>query len=298
MAVQTTITTFDRLTAQIDSSPDMKTTENPQDSSLKAESVPIGTTEIASLEHGLESEFEKSLQQLCQRIIAGDKLIGLLQQYRLLPVLQRELIVDREIANIVCSQPEVLGAYKAFYQKYQINSDADRALWLEKNHFSLDQFEHLVLKAIKLDRFKQTVFGSRVDSYFLQRKGQLDRAVYSILRVKDVHLAQELYFRIRDGEATFTELVKQYSGGEEAEMGGLVGPHEMSIPHPALVQKIIGLKAGELSPPLQIADWFVIVQLEKHLPARLDKVMRTRLTDELYEQWVQEKLNQSVVESK
>jgi PPIC-type PPIASE domain len=284
--------------AQIDSPPDMKTTENPLDTSLETEPIPIRKTPIASIESGLEYEFETSLQQLCQRIIAGDKLIGLLQQYRLWPILQRELIVDRELANIVCSQSEILGAYKAFYHKYQINSDADRTQWLEQNYYSLDQFEHLVLKQIKLDRFKHTVFGSKVDSYFLQRKAQLDRAVYSILRVKDHHLAQELFFRIRDREATFTELVKQYSGGEEAEMGGLVGPHEMSIPHPALVQKLITLKAGELAAPLQIADWFVIVQLEKHLPAQLDQVMRTRLTNELYEQWVQEKLNQLVVESK
>lgn len=272
----------------------MKTTENPLNPGLETESIPIEKTAIASL----ESEFETSLQQLCQRVIAGDKLIGLLQQYQLWPILQRELIIDRELANIVCSQSEVLGAYKAFYHKYQINSDADRALWLERNHYSLDLFEHLVLKTIKLDRFKQTLFGSRVDSYFLQRKSQLDRAVYSILRVKDIHLAQELFFRVRDGEATFIELVRQYSGGEEAEMGGLVGPHEMSIPHPALAQRLIALKAGELSTPLQIADWFVIVQLEKHLPAQLDKATRMRLTDELYEQWIQDKLNQLVVDRK
>jgi parvulin-like peptidyl-prolyl isomerase len=276
----------------------MKTTENPLDSSLETESVPIEKTAIASLEYGLEYEFETSLQQLCQRVMAGDKLIGLLQQYRLWPILQRELIIDRELANIACSQSEVLGAYKAFYQKYQINSDADRTLWLERNHCSLDRFEHLVLKTIKLDRYKQTIFGNRVDSYFLQRKSQLDRAVYLVLRVKDPHLAQELFFRIRDGEATFTELVKQYSGGEEAEMGGSIGPHEMSIPHPALAQKLISLKAGELASPLQIADWFVIVKLEKHLPAQLDKAMRMRLTDELYEQWIQEKLNQLAVDHK
>jgi hypothetical protein len=60
-------------------------------------------------------------------------------------------------------------------RKYQINSDDDRAVWLERNNFSLAQFEHSVLRTLKLDRFKQLTFNGKVDSSFLQRKSQLDR---------------------------------------------------------------------------------------------------------------------------
>jgi parvulin-like peptidyl-prolyl isomerase len=237
-------------------------------------------------------EPDTPLQRLCQNTMSGTEIISLLQKFWMLPQLQRELILDAELAAINCSQEEIFGAYKAFYQKYQINSDDDRAAWLERNNCSLEQFEHSVLRTLKLDRFKQLTFNGKVDSYFLQRKTQLDRAVYSLLRVKDPHLAQELFFRIQDGEATFSELVKQYSGGQEAESGGIVGPHELSVPHPTLAQKIATLKPGQIAPPLQIADWFVVVRLEKYLPAQLDKAMRARLVDELYEQWIQAKLSQ------
>ena len=237
------------------------------------------------------------LERLCNDTMSGAEVMALLKQYALLPQLQRELIIDRSLADVVCSQEEVFSAYKAFYHKYQINSDEDRTQWLERNHFTLDQFEHLVMRTIKLDRFKQNNFNNRVDSYFLQRKAQLDRATYSLLRVKDPHLAQELFFRIQDGEANFTDLVKQYSGGQEAEIGGLVGPHDMTVPHPDLARKIRSLKAGQLAPPVQIADWFVIVRLEKYLPAQLDKDMRGRLIGELYEQWLQGQLNQLVAKA-
>jgi hypothetical protein len=235
------------------------------------------------------------LQRLCADRMSSSEIMRLLRQYGLISPLQRELIIDAAVADVICSQEETFAAYKDFYQKHQINSDADRATWLERNHFSLDQFEHLVLKLIKLDRFKQNTFGYKVDSYFLQRKSQLDRVVYSLLRVKDTHLAQELYFRVQDGESNFAQLVKQYSGGEEAEVGGIVGPHELSMIHPALVQKIISLKASELAAPVQIGDWFILMQLEKHLPAKLDKEMRSRLINELFEQWIQIQLNQLMV---
>jgi parvulin-like peptidyl-prolyl isomerase len=265
----------------------MKTTANLLDSGIVTSTVPLPNPS----EHQQNGELDTPLQRLCQNAMSGEEVITLLQKYWMLPQLQRELILDAELDPIVCSQEETFSAYKAFYQKYQINSDDDRAAWLERNKCTLAQFEHSVLRTIKLDRFKQTTFGGKVDSYFLQRKAQLDRAVYSLLRVKDPHLAQELFFRIQDKEATFTELAKQYSGGQEAENGGMVGPHELSVPHPLLAQKLSSLKPGQIAPPLQVVDWFVLVRLEKYLPAQLDKSMRARLIDELYEQWMQERIN-------
>jgi parvulin-like peptidyl-prolyl isomerase len=272
----------------------MKTTASLQDPSIVTSTVPIQNPP----EQQQTSELDTPLQRLCQNAMSGQEVIALLQQYWMLPQLQRELILDETLTSVICSQEETFNAYKGFYQKYQINSDEDRAAWLERNNFTLSQFEHSVLRTIKLDKFKQSNFGNKVDSYFLQRKSQLDRVVYSLLRVKDAHLAQELYFRIQDKEATFTELVKQYSGGQEAEIGGMVGPQELSVPHQSLAQRLAALKPGQLSPPLQIADWFVIVQLEKWLPAQLDKSMQARLIDEMYEQWMQRKLSQVVISNK
>jgi hypothetical protein len=243
------------------------------------------------------NDLDTPLKRLCNNAMSGAEAIALLQKFWMLPQFQRELILDLELAAVNCSQEEIFSTYKTFYQKYQINTDADRDTWLVRNKCTLVQFEHSVLRTIKLDRFKQITFGHKVESYFLQRKSQLDRAIYSLLRVKDPHLAQELFFRIQDREATFTELVKQYSGGKEADVGGVVGPHELSIPHPVLAQKLSSLQPGELAPPLQVADWFVIVRLEKFLPAQLDKIIQARLIDEMYEQWLQSRLNELSVSS-
>jgi parvulin-like peptidyl-prolyl isomerase len=237
---------------------------------------------------------DSPLKRLSKNAISGAEVVGLLQQYGLLSQLQRELIIDAELESIECSTEEIFSAYKAFYHHQQINSDEDRDTWLERNHFTLSQLERLILRTVKLDRFKRATFGSKVDSYFLQRKSQLDRAIYSLLRVKDFHLAQELFFRLQAGEANFPELVKQYSQGQEAETGGSIGPHELSIPHPTLAQKIRSLKPGQLASPLQVADWFVVIRLDNYLPAQLDEKMRGRLSEELYDRWIQQQLNQLI----
>ncbi len=241
------------------------------------------------------SELETPLQRLATNAMSGAEVIGLLQRYSLLAPLQQELIIDAALATIECSAEQVFNAYKTFYHQYQITSDADRAEWLQRNNFTLAQFEDLVLRTIKLDRFKQVTFDRQVDSYFLQRKSQLDRVIYSILQVNSFHLAQELFLRIQDGEATFAELAPQYSSGQEQQSGGLIGPQELSLPHPILVQRLLSLRSGQLADPIQIANCFVVVRLEQYLPAQLDAAMRARLADELYEQWLQSKLKELIV---
>jgi hypothetical protein len=47
---------------------------------------------------------------------------------------------------------------------------------------------------------------------------------------------------------------------------------------------------GQLLPPRQIEDHWVIVRLEKYLPARLDKAMGERLLNELCDRWLEKQL--------
>jgi PPIC-type PPIASE domain len=253
--------------------------------------------EASPAENRNDRKLDTPLQRLAHNAMSGEEIIGLLQRHWLLPQLQKELIIDAALATVECSPEEIFSAYKAFYHQYQITSDDDRAEWLKRNHCSLIQFEDLVLRTVKLDRFKQVTFDRQVDSHFLQRKSQLDRVIYSILQVNNFHLAQELFFRIQDGEATFAELAPQYSSGQETQTGGLIGPQELSLPHPILVQKLLSMRSGQLAGPIQIVDCFVVIRLEQYLPAQLDTAMRQRLADELYQQWLQSQLNQSIVES-
>jgi parvulin-like peptidyl-prolyl isomerase len=252
-------------------------------------------TPIETETAGAVSNLETPLQRLATNAMSGAEVIGLLQRYSLLPQLQKELIIDAALATIECSAEQIFNAYKTFYHQYQITSDQDRTEWLKRNNFTLAQFEDLVLRTIKLDRFKQVTFNRQVDSYFLQRKSQLDRVVYSILQVNNFHLAQELLLRIQDGEATFAELAPQYSAGQETQSGGLIGPQELSMPHPVLAQKLLALRPGQLAGPIQIANCFVVVRLEQHLPAQLDAAMRGQLREELYEQWMQVQLKALIV---
>lgn len=230
--------------------------------------------------------------QVGNRIITAEELIQLLAGYQMLPQLLRELLIDQAIAPIECTPEEKASACQKFYEKNQLTSEPERQAWLAHYRMTPEQLEALATRGLRIEKFKRASWGKKLESYFLSRKSKLDKVIYSLIRTKEVGIAQELYFRIQDAEQSFAELARQYSQGPEAQTGGLVGPAEMSTPHPALAKMLSVSQPGQVWPPTRLGEWLVIVRLEKFIPAQLDEPMRRQLLNELYSAWLQEQLHQ------
>ncbi|HEY9639792.1 MAG TPA: peptidylprolyl isomerase, partial [Coleofasciculaceae cyanobacterium] len=164
--------------------------------------------------------------------------------------------------------------------------------WLGRYGMTQAQLESLATRELRVEKFKQATWGHRLESYFLSRKNQLDRVIYSLIRTQDVGIAQELYFRILEGEQSLGELARIYSQGPEAQTDGLIGPVELSVPHPTLAQLLSLSQPGQLNPPTRVGEWLVLVRLEKFIPAQMDDAMRRRLLNECFNTWLQEQLSQ------
>lgn len=172
--------------------------------------------------------------QVGDRTITTDKIVPLLKQYGILPQLVREIIIEQATAKILLEQEETMKAYKQFYQENQLSTEDDLKVWLDTRGLEREQLDYIVTRNAKLENFKKITWGDKLETYFIQRKAKLDRVVYSLIRVGDVGIAQELYFRIQEGEQSFSDLAREYSQGPEGQTGGILGPMELGIPHPAL----------------------------------------------------------------
>lgn len=228
-----------------------------------------------------------------QNFTAAD-LMPLLIKHQLLPQLVREILIDQAISDIDCTAEELEKARQQFYAQNKITSEKELKAWLQQKRWTPGQLEQMTQRQVKLDKFMHTTWSNQLGSYFLQRKQQLDQVIYSLIRTQDIAIAQELYFRIQDGEASFSELAQQYSKGSEAQTGGLIGPVELSTPHPKLAKVLSMGEPGQVWPPTQIGNWIVIVRLEQLLPAQLDPPTQQRLLKELFQNWMQEQLQTQV----
>jgi PPIC-type PPIASE domain len=214
----------------------------------------------------------------------------LLTRYQILPGVLRELAIDRAISEVNCSDEEIVLAIKQFCRRYGLTSKEQTQEWLDFQCLNPLQLEEIAIRYFKIEKFKQETWSNKVESYFLKRKGQLDRAIYSLIRTNDLGIAQEIYFRLIDGEQTFAEIANQYSQGAESQTGGLIGPVELSTPHPVIARLIATQPLGKICHPIQLEQWYAIVRPEKLIFAQLDEPMRQRLIDELFQIWVQEQM--------
>lgn len=228
------------------------------------------------------------------RTITAEEIIPLLAGYQLLTPLVRELLIDGATAAIDCTPEEIAQARKQFFEQQQITSEEAKQSWVEQHKMTAAQLDALAIRGLKVEKFKQTTWGHKLENYFLGRKAQLDRVIYSLIRNQDPGIIQEVYFRVQEGEQSLADLARQYSQGPEAETGGLIGPVELSTPHPAIAQMLRLSQPGQLCPPTRLGEWFVIVRLEKFIPAQLDAPMRQRLLNECFTTWLSEQLNQQL----
>ncbi len=229
-----------------------------------------------------------------QQLIINDvsELMTKLASYQMLPKLRQEMIIDEAMNSISCTPKEKATACNRFYAQNKLTDETAIETWCQRYEMTTEQLEFLAIRQFKINKFKETTWANQVGSYFLERKNQLDRVSYSLIRTKDAGLAQELYFRILEEEQTFGELAREYSEGKEAHSNGFLGPIALGNAHPMIAGKLLSSKPGQLSAPIKIDEWFVIIRLEKSMPAQLNDSMRQRLLHELFEMWLHEQMNQ------
>ena len=143
------------------------------------------------------------------------------------------------------------------------------------------------LRAEKLRRSKRQRWESHIPQLFLKYRPHLERVVYSLIRVRDLGLAKEIFCRIQEGEQTFADAAREFSDGADALTGGLQGPMPLSSPHPELARLLEAAQPGQLLAPHRVIDWYVILRLEKRLPAQLDGPTENWLLDRAHEEWLQ-----------
>ena len=235
------------------------------------------------------------LLKIGDRTVNADAVMPILGKFGLLPRLIQELMIDEAVADIELNPEEAKAAEADFCKRHQINSADDAKAWAQQRFSTPELIRTLATREMRLAKFKRTSFENELESYFLKRKSRLDRVLYSLIRTQQAGLAQELYFRVQDDGQSFSDLAREYSEGQEAKTGGLIGPVELSVPHPNLAGLLSISQPGQLWPPKRIGEWYVVIRLEKFFPAKMDDAMRQRLLDELFQQWLKEQFQQTPI---
>lgn len=223
---------------------------------------------------------------LGKRQIGIDQIFKHLSRSHLLPQVLREIIIDQILTEWEPSSAAELADGQAAFERCY------KEITTLANNPQVDRTQ-LIKAAVrkeKLQQFKRHNWRHKLGSYYLERKLQLDRVVYSIIQVEDVALIQELFFRIQSRERSFCELAMKYSQGATAADGGRVGAISMGNLSSDIAHQVSQLRLGELSPLFTTGNTYAFIRLEELIPAQFDDRLKQFFLDELFEKWLQEQI--------
>jgi parvulin-like peptidyl-prolyl isomerase len=230
------------------------------------------------------------------RLFCGDQIISALVEYKLFESLIGQVILDQMLKDVPLSKQEI---YTALIESSGLpdispipdNFEEFLVQWCEQQDVTWDYLDKVILRDLRIEKFKRFYFNKKIESEFLRTKPELDRVEYSRIQVSDPVLAQELYFQLRDDGAEFAQLACQHASDSEQSGEQLATSWTESTCLAALPPEVADLlrtgEVGKIYEPIPVDEVFWIVKLEQIVPARLTDATRSVLIERLYDQWLQ-----------
>ncbi len=204
------------------------------------------------------------------QLLSALPLAELLQRYGLLAPLIRRTVEDAIAESIALSEE----------QQAQLVAQLGAEATAEQ--------QSELLRNTRLQRGLLQRYSEQIEPTFLEHRDKLERVAYSVIRLQDVGIAEELYLRLIDQEASFEDLALSFSMGDERHSGGRLPLMPIQQPHPQVQTALGRLSPGEVHPPLQLGEWVVLLRLDHRQPAELDDNLRRQLQQELFNRDLQE----------
>ncbi|MFM8524974.1 MAG: peptidylprolyl isomerase [Cyanobacteriota bacterium] len=218
------------------------------------------------------------------------QMVRRLARFRLLgPYLRQQLLAEL-VEGLEAPAEELQKAFDEFARSQKIDSPAALARVLAVNLLTEADLKVQLSQPLLLRQILERDYLPKAEARFLERKTQLDRVVYSLLRIADPGLARELYLQIDEGESDFAELAAAHAEGPERATRGVVGPVPLLQAHPRLAERLRTATPGKLMEPFQIENWWLVVRLESYTPATLDGPTLEQMARELFEEWLDQEV--------
>lgn len=206
----------------------------------------------------------------------------------------RQFVIEREVQShegLDANPSAVEQAIVDFRLEQNLTDSRQFQQWLAANGLTYDAFRDQVAYGFKYRTLKDKITEPRLQEYFIERKIYLDRVVLSRIIVANQELADELKTQISEGTATFEQLAREYSLTDDRIVNGMVGPVSRGSMPDELRAAVDQAGVSDVVGPMGMEGRWGLFRVEKVMHATLDdEQVQTTLRDELFEQWLAQKI--------
>ena len=206
---------------------------------------------------------KSSADLLITKLSENQNILNLLARYGMLDTFLVEILKDEKNKNIALSIQRQERLLQDFKFSNEIDNDIKMEKYCKTHLLSKDDLKYLIEKEEKAKNYSSKYFSSEIQTSSKNKKIEL--VSYSLLRVSEEGLANELYLQIEEENVNFKELINKYSEGPEKKTNGIIGPSPISKTHPILLKKLRSAKQDQWVKPFKIENWWLIVRLERFI---------------------------------
>ena len=208
--------------------------------------------------------------------------LNLLARYGLLETFLVEVLKDEKNKEISLSMERQEALLKDFKYKNEIDNPKKMEEYCKTHLLSENDLKYLIEKEEKSKNYCNKYFSRDIETKSCSQKNKEDIVSYSLLRVSEEGLANELYLQLTEENANLKELINKYSEGPEKKSNGIIGPSPISKSHPILAKQLRSAEQGKLLKPFKIENWWLIVRLESFALAPVDGFIVENKNYEIY----------------
>jgi len=170
-------------------------------------------------------------------------------------------------------------------------------LWLQKHSLSLDNLEEIAEISVLSSKLSQYLFADQVEHFFVEH--QLDYAqvvMYEVI-LDDEDLAMELFYAIKEGEISFSEVARQYIQNPELRRkGGYLGKLKRIELKPEISAAVFSATPPAILKPIITAQGAHLILVEEFIHPNLDNVLWYNILSNLFSEWLKQQIEQFQVE--
>lgn len=126
-------------------------------------------------------------------------------------VLYQQVVEDLARASgIVVTEEELQAEADRQRHDRKLYRASDTIAWLAQEWIEPDDWEAGIYAQLLIDKVAETLFGDRVEDFFIERRRDFDRVAFYQIVVPYEKLARELYYQISEEEISFYEAAHLY----------------------------------------------------------------------------------------
>ncbi len=209
------------------------------------------------------------------------------QQLRFKPiadaVLYQQVVEDLARASgIVVTEEELQAEADRQRHDRKLYRAADTIAWLAQEWIEPDDWEAGIYAQLLVDKVAETLFGDRVEEFFIERRRDFDRVAFYQIIVPYEKLARELYYQISEDEISFYEAAHLYDlDRDRRSRCGYEGEHHRYELMPALAAVAFNQPLGIAGQPFKTEIGHHLLLVADRQPAELTPDRRRELLRQL-----------------